>query len=73
MRILDMCNVTNGDIIRNMDNQSLAEVFCEVIKKAIYKNYLKEKIDKSTKEWYNKNVVKNVKDWLDEPYYELGE
>ena len=56
-----------------MDNQNLAEVFCAIIKKAIHKDYLKEKVDNSTKEWYNKNVVKNVKDWLDEPYYEVGE
>lgn len=65
--------VTNGDIVRNMNNQDLAEIFCTIIKKAIYKDYLKEKVDNSTKEWYNKNVVKNVKDWLDEPYYEVGE
>lgn len=65
--------VTNGDIVRNMDNQNLAEVFCAIIKKAIHKNYLKEKVDNSTKEWYNKNVVENVKDWLDESYYELEE
>ncbi|MBO7731824.1 MAG: hypothetical protein J6S67_04710 [Methanobrevibacter sp.] len=65
--------VTHGDIVRNMDNQNLAEVFCAIIKKAIHKDYLKDRVDNSTKEWYNKNVVKNVKDWLDEPYYELGE
>ena len=65
--------VTHGDIVRNMNNQDLAEVFCAIIKKAIHKDYLKEKVDNSTKEWYNENVVKNVKDWLDEPYYELGE
>ena len=64
--------VTNGDIVRNMDNQNLAEVFYAIIKKAIHKDYLKEKVDNSTKEWYNDNVVKNVKNWLDEPYYELG-
>ena len=61
--------VTNGDIVRNMNNQDLAEVFCAIIKKSIHKDYLKEKVDNSTKEWYNKNVVENVKDWLDEPYY----
>lgn len=65
--------VTNGDVVRNMDNQNLAEVFCAIIKKAIHKNYLKDRVDNFTKEWYNENVVKNVKDWLDEPYYELGE
>ena len=65
--------VTHGDIVRNMDNQNLAEVFCAIIKKAIHKDYLKDRVDNSTKEWYNKNVVKNVKDWLDEPYYELEE
>lgn len=64
--------VTNGDIIRNMDNQNLTEIFCEIINNVICKNYLKEKVDNSTKEWYNKNVIENVKDWLDEPYYELG-
>ena len=42
--------VTNGDIVRNMDNQNLAEVFCAIIKKAIHKDYLKEKVDNSTKE-----------------------
>lgn len=62
--------VTNGDVVRNMDNQSLAEIFCAIIKKVIHKDYLKEKVDNSTKEWYNDNVVKNVKDWLDKPYYE---
>lgn len=65
--------VTNGDVVRNMDNQNLAEVFCAIIKKAIYKDYLKDRVDNSTKEWYNENVVKNVKDWLDEPYYKLRE
>lgn len=65
--------VTNGDIIRNMNNQNLAEIFCEIINNAIRKNYLKEKVDNSTKEWYNKNVIENVKDWLDEPYYTKGE
>ena len=65
--------VTNGDIVRNMDNQNLAEVFCAIIKKAIHKDYLTEKVDNSTKEWYNKNVVKNIKDWLDKPYYKLEE
>ena len=65
--------VTNGDIVRTLDNRNLAEIFCAIIKTAIHKDYLKEKVDNSTKEWYNKNVVKNVKDWLDEPYYELGE
>lgn len=65
--------VTHGDIVRSMDNQNLAEVFCAIIKKAIHKDYLKEKVDNSTKEWYNENIVKNVKDWLDEPYYESRE
>lgn len=65
--------VTNGDIVRNMDNQNLAEIFCSIITRSIHKDYLKAEVDNSTKEWYNKNVVKNVKDWLDEPYYELGE
>lgn len=65
--------VTNGDIVRNMNNQNLAEIFCTIIKKAIHKDYLKERVDNSTKEWYNDNVIKNVKDWLDEPYYELEE
>lgn len=55
-----------------MNNQNLAEIFCEIINNAIRKNYLKEKVDNSTKEWYNKNVIENVKDWIDEPYYELG-
>lgn len=64
--------VTNGDIIRNIDNQNLVEIFCEVVNNAIRKNYLKEKVDNTPKEWYNKNVIENVKDWLDEPYYELG-
>ena len=68
-----MYNVTNGDIVRNMDNQNLAEIFCEVIKSAIHKDYLREKVDNSTKEWYNENVVKNVKNWLDEPYYNKTE
>ena len=65
--------VTNGDIVRNMNNQNLAEIFCSIITKSIHKDYLKAEVDKHTKEWYNKNVVKNVKDWLDEPYYELEE
>lgn len=62
--------VTNGDIVRNMDNQNLAEVFCSIITKSIHKDYLKEKVDNSTKEWYNDNVVKGIKEWLDEPYEE---
>ena len=60
--------ITNGDVVRNMDNQNLAEIFCTIIKKSIHKDYLKEKVDNTTKEWYNDNVVKNVKDWLNEPY-----
>ncbi len=62
--------VTNGDIVRNMDNQNLAEIFCSIITKSIHKDYLKEKVDKHTKEWYNDNVVKGIKEWLDEPYEE---
>lgn len=65
--------ITNGDIVRGMNNQNLAEVFCSIIKKAIHKDYLKERVDNLDPTWYNDNVVKNVKDWLDEPYYELGE
>lgn len=65
--------VTNGDIVRNMDNQNLAEVFCAIITKAIHKDYLKEKVDNSDLMWYNENVVKNVKEFLDESYYETGE
>lgn len=60
--------ITNGDIVRDMNNQSLAEMFCAVIKKAVYKDYLKIKVDNVTEEWYNENIVKNIKDWLDEPY-----
>lgn len=56
-----------------MNNQNLAEIFYEIINNAIRKNYLKEKVDNSTKEWYNKNVIENVKNWLDEPYYTKGE
>ena len=62
--------VTNGDIVRNMDNQNLAEVFCSIILKSIHKDYLKTEVDKHTKEWYNENVVKGIKEWLDEPYEE---
>lgn len=62
--------VTNGDIVRNMDNQNLAELFCFIITKSIYKDYLKVEIDKRTKEWYNDNVVKGIKEWFDEPYEE---
>lgn len=36
--------VTNGDIVRNMDNQNLAEIFCAIISKTIHKDYLKRKI-----------------------------
>ena len=67
--------VTNGDIVRNMDNQNLAEVFCAIISKTIRKDYLKRKIlfnklDNVDIMWYNENVVKGIKEWLDEPYEE---
>ncbi len=35
--------VTNGDIVRTLDNRNLAEIFCAIIKTAIHKDYLKEK------------------------------
>lgn len=63
-----MYKITNGDIVRNMDNQSLAVIFCILISHTIDKK-LRFKLDNSGKEWYNENTVKNVKDWLDEPYY----
>lgn len=63
-----MYKMTNGDMVRNMNNQSLAEIFCILISHTIDEK-LRFKLDKSGKEWYNENVVKNVKDWLDEPYY----
>lgn len=64
--------VSNGDIVRNMDNQNLAEIFCAIITQAIHKNYLQAKVDKTDNVWYNENIVKNVKDFLDEPYYNIG-
>lgn len=65
--------VTNGDIVRDMNNQNLAEMFYSLITKSIHKDYLEVEVDKYTKEWYNDNVVKGIKEWLDEPYYELEE
>ena len=65
--------ITNGDVVRTMDNQNLAEIFCAIIKKAIHKDYLKEKVDNVTEKWYNDNVVKGIKEWLDEPFEETGE
>ena len=64
-----MYNITNGDIVRTMDNQSLAEVFCILIDKASRKENFHIEVDKHTKEWYNENVVKGIKEWLDESYY----
>lgn len=59
--------ITNGDIVRNMDNQNLAEIFCTLISHQTNKI----NIDKVTEEWYNDNVIKGIKEWLDEPYYDL--
>lgn len=61
--------VTNGDIVRNMTNQDLAEVFCTLIRHKVNKKS-EFIIDKSSKEWYNDTVIKGIKEWLDEPYYD---
>ena len=61
--------ITNGDVVRTMDNQSLAEIFCSLIEKTLERDFLKERLDKCTREWYNENVIKGIKEWLDEPYY----
>lgn len=63
--------VTNGDIVRNMTNKDLAEIFCTLISHKINKD-LEFKLDKSSKEWYNENVVNGIKEWLDEPYYDIN-
>ena len=62
--------VTNGDIVRTLNNQDLAEVFCALITKTAKRKNLWKKLDKITNEWYNDNVVKGIKEWLDEPYEE---
>ena len=64
--------VTNGDIVRDMNNQNLAELFCSLITKTAKRNYLHKKVDKMTEEWYNEKVIKGIKEWLDEPYYGKG-
>ena len=48
--------ITNGDIIRNMNNKSLAEFLYVLL----------ERIQKPT----NDNVVKYIENWLDEDYCE---
>lgn len=68
-----MYNVTNGDVIRNMDNQSLAELLCSLIDKVSRHKFIHIEVDKHTKEWYNENIIKTIKDWFDEPYYGLVE
>lgn len=62
--------VTNGDVLRTLDNQRLAEIFCTIIEKTARKRNIRKRLDKKTREWYNENVVKGVKEWLDEPYYD---
>ena len=47
--------ITNGDIIRNMNNKNLAEFLYVLL----------ERIQKPT----NNNVVKCIENWLDEDYY----
>ena len=64
--------ITNGDVVRNMNNQSLAEIFCTLISHKVNKKH-EFALDKSSKEWYNENVVEGIKEWLDEPYYGLEE
>ena len=61
--------VTNGDIVRNMTNQDLAEIFCTLIRHKVNKKS-EFIIDKSSNEWYNDTVIKGIKEWLDEPYYD---
>lgn len=60
--------ISNGDVVRNMNNQSLAEIFCTLIRHEVEK-----RLDNPSEEWYNENVVKGIKEWLDEPYYGLEE
>lgn len=47
--------ITNGDIIRNMNNKNLAEFLYVLL----------ERIQKPT----NDSVIKHIEDWLDEDYY----
>lgn len=63
--------VTNGDIVRTLNNQSLAEVFCALITKTSKKGRMfHKKVDKLDKKSYNDNIISGVKEWLDEPYYD---
>ena len=63
--------VTNGDIVRTLNNQDLAEVFCALITKTSKKGKMfHKKVDKLDKKCYNDNIVSGVKEWLDEPYYD---
>ena len=64
--------ITNGDIVRNMTNQDLAEIFCTLISHKVDKK-CEFTLDNSSKEWYNENVIKGIKEWLDEPYYKIKE
>ena len=59
--------VTNGDIVRTLDNRNLAEVFCALITKTSLKDSI---FHKKVKECYNDDIILGVKDWLDEPYYD---
>ena len=47
--------ITNGDIIRTMNNKNLAEFLYVLL----------ERIQKPT----NDSVIKHIEDWLDEDYY----
>ena len=63
--------VTNGDIVRTLNNQNLAEVLCALITQTSKKGRIfHKKVDKMSKECYNDRVVKGIKEWLDEPYYD---